>query len=115
MSSLEQETTRILKKGTEIEKEIKLPEGRKNDTTKKKFIFKPREGLTTRKVRSCRGPTETSSSGCRRKRAKLLRNWPSIIRWQPLCNQYKDKARRYKRNSAQCTTANCRTSQLGSH
>ena len=36
------------------------------------------------------------------------------VRWQPLCNQYKDKARRYWTENTQCTTAHFGTGQFGS-
>ena len=47
-SRLEQETTGMLRRDTEIEKEKKLPEGRKDEAAKKKFIFDTRGKINSK-------------------------------------------------------------------
>ena len=46
MSRLEQETSKMLKKDIEMEKVVRLPEGRKEESSKKKFIFNTKGKIT---------------------------------------------------------------------
>ena len=45
---MEQETVRMLMKDTEIEKEKILPEGRKGEVAKKKFVFNTRGKINSK-------------------------------------------------------------------
>ena len=46
MSRLEQDTNKMLKKDVEIEKIVRITEGRKDESSKKKFIFNSKGKIT---------------------------------------------------------------------
>ena len=46
VSRLEQDTNRMLKKEVEVEKVVRLPEGRKDESSKKKIIFNSKGKIT---------------------------------------------------------------------
>ena len=89
MSRLDQDTNKMLKKDIEIEKVVRLPEGRKDERRSSSSI--PRERLQKKKVKSCKEPTEASSSGYRRRRGKLQRRilLSSWSKWRWMWNLWR--------------------------
>ena len=70
-SRLEQETTGMLRRDTEIEKEKKLPEGRKDEAAKKKRIFNTRGKINSKESKELQRTHKNIFKWVRKERSNI--------------------------------------------